>query len=284
MANETTQTTLAGLMETIQADAIAAFRTRAALLTACSGQDAMGAKTVQFGSTAVPAASSQHTESGQITKVAVTVAAVTVTPKPFPVWVKATIESLRAGGNVQRAIGNALGGGVARGLDTEITGLYSSFTNTVGTAAAALTVKNLMQASAIIDSIGYVGEKVVVLHPGQYVDIMDAMLGKFTPARNDQIVSAGFMGNAFGWEWYVSPWVAVDGSDDATGAMYIKEAIAAAWDSGPGGNELVYIDSAFDAEYLSRDVAAWSNMDAALLNDGAGVGIISDVADSISSI
>ena len=135
---------------------------------------------------------------------------------------------------VQEASSMELGATFASHVDTTLTGHFSSLTGgTVGTAGSALTWNNVFDAHAILHAASVPGPYFCVLHTYQYLDLVKEVVtnssGSFqrSQAFNDTIIQRYFVNSLMGDVVFaVTGNVSVDGSDDATGAMYGRQAIA----------------------------------------------------------
>lgn len=287
---DTDRTSMAGALVTINASAVAEMKETSALISACNFIDIKGTDTIKWYVRTRSAAASAHTAGGAVTAKTVSLVGVDANPKAFPFRVTVDQELIDRGGEfVQHEIGAAAGESIAAGIDESITALYDDWANSVGSAGASLTLQKILYAKGKLLQTGYKGEIVVVLHPGQILDLNLESLGKFTPASNEEIMSGGFLGRMFGLSWFMSESVAVDGDDDAFGAMYFRRGgIGVAVDSGVDGMNLVKSGSAFVPGTLQQDIAFWSNMEAVRLYDDAlanvtsaqeaGLQIVSDVS------
>lgn len=126
-----------------------------------------------------------------------------------------------------------LGSGVAKRQDQDITALFTSFATEKGPGAAAeLTPSHIFQAVASLRSNNVSGEIVAVLHPAQVYAIQSALTNSFIPQSSAAVAEAvmrnGFVGELAGVQVFQSTSVQVDGSGDAIGAVFARDAIALA--------------------------------------------------------
>lgn len=69
--------------------------------------------------------------------------------------------------DVAAAIGRQIGDAMAKKVDEELAGLFSGFSNTVGSGAAEITIEDIFKAAAILRANQAPGPYVAVLHPYQ---------------------------------------------------------------------------------------------------------------------
>jgi hypothetical protein len=124
-----------------------------------------------------------------------------------------------------------LGNAMAEKVDKDLLNRFASFSTQKGTANASLTLANCAAALAVIRTNKAIGAAYAVLHPYQWHDIW-VLLG--APATN-----MAFLGEAAnaamkdyyvvrhtGMDWFTSANITVDSSDDATGGVFTRDAIA----------------------------------------------------------
>lgn len=126
-----------------------------------------------------------------------------------------------------------LGQAISTKIDTDLLGLFSSFTEGLGTANTSLTLDDIAGAVSILrtTSKGQGGPIYVVLHPYQWYDIWNE-LG--TPAATyafqgdvaNEALRMAFVGNWLGAAWFQSANIDINDDDDAYGAVFKREAIA----------------------------------------------------------
>ena len=266
-----TVSTLGGLQEQIVSDSVALFRLNSSLVNAVYNQQAQNANTVQFSTRAVPSAvSSVHVEDADVSITTVTVDAVDATMGEWPILARASKLSLAAPG----ASLKIAEGGLARTVDTEIAILCSGFTNTSASAtgSADITVSNFFETAAELDAIGYVGQKVAIMHPISWSKIGEALLSLTSGVEGaaKAFFNTGFVGNIAGVEIFVSPWVQNDsGNNYYLGGMYFKEALGFGFRS-----PLIEIDSNFNLNKIAVETLGVATFVVKELTDGAGLRLL----------
>lgn len=130
-----------------------------------------------------------------------------------------------------------MGAAFAEDVDTNIASSFSSLTGgTIGTAGSALTWGNITAARTRLAALKVRGPFYCALHPNQFHDLIveasqngnsSAFVG--APRFQDRLVASDLYLTsvmALGVTFVVDANIAVDGSDDATGAMYAPSALA----------------------------------------------------------
>lgn len=126
-----------------------------------------------------------------------------------------------------------LGGAFANDVDERVATNFTSLTaGTVGSAGSALTWANIMSARAVLQTAKVPGPYYCALHPYGWLDLVNAATtsgNRIMPAEQFQtaLVNSYFVSTLIGGVTFViTPSIAVDASDDATGAMYAPLAMA----------------------------------------------------------
>lgn len=135
---------------------------------------------------------------------------------------------------VSQATSLELGNAFSNHVDTTLAGHFSSLTGgTVGSAGSALTWNNILDAHAIMHAAGVPAPYYCVIHTYQYLDLVKEIATSSTPSFQDapqfrdRMINSYFMNTLLGDVIFaVTGNVSVDGSDDATGAMYSPLALA----------------------------------------------------------
>jgi len=203
MANEikTTTTTDAGLVERVQADAIAYLRMESRLFGWITGKEAMNAGSVQYPvpdtpSGVIGALSLTPAEADQFTSTAHNAASRVVTLGNL-YWQTTVSElDLRSGTYTEQGIARDAAGYVAGLIDRKICGQFSNFTQTV--SGMTFAVSDLISARGKLENTGFTGNVVCVLGSTEFGELMnDVITNKYTFAKNDEIISRGYQGRLF---------------------------------------------------------------------------------------
>jgi hypothetical protein len=119
-------------------------------------------------------------------------------------------------------------------LNTDLNGLFSGFSNGLSAAGAALTLLNVGAGRARVMGNSEPGPPplFVVLHPFQAWDVYSALVATSSGLASDSIfgVSADvvkeyMISRLWGMGWFEDGTISIDGSDDAYGAVFSKEAL-----------------------------------------------------------
>jgi len=134
--------------------------------------------------------------------------------------------------NVMRDASEQLGSAFADNIDADIVALFGSLTGgTVGTAGNPLTWTMISNASAILSARKANGRVFCVLHPYQFADLVTSATTTGHAIANAVNVyneldgvyfTSGVVANT---TFVVTNAIPIDASDDATGAMYVSNAI-----------------------------------------------------------
>lgn len=125
-----------------------------------------------------------------------------------------------------------LGIGLAQKIEIDLLGNFSSLTGgTVGAAGSVLTWGHVLAAQSRLRAANAPMPYTCVLHPYQYHDLATTISVANTtqvnaPNMQDALVRNFFMGGAYGIDFYVTSNISIDGSDDAYGALFARDAMA----------------------------------------------------------
>jgi len=275
MAGETTITTLAGLQDILLAQSVAKFQTRSTLFNAVYTQAAQNETTVRFNTEAVPyTAALQATEGGAVAIEAVTIGAQDATLGTYPSLATVSKLSWPSPGAVN-SVTNTLAGKLARTTDTLLTKLFTSASfssaSLSSSLSASITLDYIFDASAHLDAEGYIGEKILVLHPKSWIKVAKEILSLAGGSYNvgAEILRTGYIASVAGISIYVSPWVGTVLAAGATYAynnlMFIREAIGLGY-----RDPLIDITWAPNLRYNTMDVLGVSYQVVKVLTANAG--------------
>lgn len=127
-----------------------------------------------------------------------------------------------------------MGAGMAAKIDTDLLGVFASFTTDKGTGAGQLaTIATVAAGISVLQARQALNDGVinVVLHPYSWFNIFK-QLGQ--PVANaaflgdlaNQALKDYFVGNWLGVRWFTSAGISVDGSGDAVNGIFTQSAIA----------------------------------------------------------
>ena len=135
--------------------------------------------------------------------------------------------------NVRADAALELGAAFGTYVDTQIATNYSSLTGgTIGSAGGTITWADLVSARAMMHALKVPGPYYCSLHPYQWMYLVKSAITSGSeianaPGFQDNTASNYFVATLLGGVIFVvTPAIAVDASDDATGAMYSPLALA----------------------------------------------------------
>ena len=168
-------------------------------------------------------------------------------------------------------VGEEQGNSIATKIDTDLAALFASFTASVGTTNTAITVDNYLAAIAGLNTnLVPQNDRVAVLSPGQYTDLLKAanVLNQFATTGT---MSTGVLPVLFGIQVRMSQLLAKTGgsSVDAIGAVYQRTAIG----FGQAGTLKVDVQRA-PAIYAATDIATACYYGVGLIDAARGVKIV----------
>lgn len=153
---------------------------------------------------------------------------------PAEIAAQAILTDRRIETDPQGARGDAtteLAGAMSDKIETDLVTLFQSFTTSKGAGAGnAATLTSYANSIAVLRNAKARGPFAVVNHPYHWLDIW-IEIGKPTTsvvASNvaNQALSDYFVANLINAQWYQHALIPVDGSDDASSAVFNREALA----------------------------------------------------------
>ena len=174
------------------------------------------------------------------------------------------------------AMGTLLGNAIATKMDTDLLALFSGFSGALGAAGQEITVADLFKAAATLRSNKVTGSMAAVVHPFQAYQLKANLTNTFAnPNGGDlqnEAMRNGYVGTIAGINVYESANVAIDGSDDAKGAVFAPEALMIAM------KRDFNIAPQRDESLRAFELNATAVYGVAELDDAFGVEILSDAA------
>jgi len=127
--------------------------------------------------------------------------------------------------NAAQDAAQELGGALATKIDTDLVALFTGFGTGKAAAGSALTIANCAAAISVLRNQKSPNPLYFVLHPYGWHDVW-VELGQ--PAANqaflgdiaNQALRSFFVGAFLAANWFTSANIAIDGSDDAVGAVF----------------------------------------------------------------
>lgn len=178
--------------------------------------------------------------------------------------------------DVAAAIGRQIGEGMAVKVDTDLAGLFSGFSNTVGSGAAEITIEDIFKAAATLRNNNAPGPYVAVLHPYQAFQLKKqltnagATMSHSLSDVGNQALLDGFVGRIAGIDIFESTVVTGDSAGAFVGAAMSSDAIAYMV------KRDMRIEEQRDASLRATEYVGSMAYGVSELFDAYGVGIIGD--------
>jgi N4-gp56 family major capsid protein len=216
------------------------------------------------------------TEGTDMSSTTVSTSSVEVTVGEVGAQVVLTDLAAMGAGNPADELGTVLGNAIATKIDTDLIGLFTGFSAGFGAAAAELAVSDLFKAAATLRANKVTGSMAAVVHPFQAYQLKAGLTNTFAnPNGGDlqnEAMRNGYVGSIAGIDVYESANVAIDGNDDAIGAVFAPEALAIALKSD------FNLEVQRDASLRANELNATAVYGVAELDDSFGVKITADAA------
>lgn len=154
----------------------------------------------------------------------------TITPATYGSQVLLTQRRIKSDpANAQAEAGRYLGETAAAHIDTNLAGLFASFTGgTVGSAGGTLSWDNILRAQAYLRSNKVFGRYTVILHPVQWYHLTSGTAGVPTfidnPALKESIINGFYQASFSNMDFFADANIA--SGTAAVAGMFAKPAIA----------------------------------------------------------
>ena len=172
------------------------------------------------------------TEGTDMSSSTVSTSGVTVTVGEVGAQVLLTDMAAMGAGNPAQELGTVLGNSIATKMDKDIIALFDGFSTSLGGAGTEITVADLFKAAATLRNAKATGPVYAVVHPYHAYQLSANLTNTFAnPNGGDlqnEAMRNGFVGSIGGIEVYQSANITADGSDDAKGAVFTREAMCIA--------------------------------------------------------
>jgi len=179
--------------------------------------------------------------------------------------------------DVSAAIGRQLGDAMAKKVDTDLAGLFSGFSNSVGTAETEITVDDIFKAAATLRNNNAPGPYYCFLHPYQAFQLKKLLAGNGnTPMNNHDLANealrSGFVGQLAGAQIFETTVITGDNSAGAgfDGAMISSDAL------GYMVKRNMRIEEQRDASLRSTEIVGTMAYGVSEIFDAYGVRIIAE--------
>ena len=274
MANETTSSTLSELYTNVIQEAIFTFQETSVmrpLVTtyAINGQG----KTVQvpvYGAISASAVA----EGTDLANTAVDPTAVDITASEIGVMTTLTdLGRDSASRNVGADIGKLFGDGLAKKVDSDLAGLFASFSTDVGAAGAELTPELLFKAQATLRALNIPAPYYAVFNPKACFNLKKVLTaGGYSLLSahaisdvGNQALKDGFVGRVAGIDVFENANIAIDGNDDSVGAVFHPASIGLAMKSD------LKIETQRDASIRGTEIVASMTVGQGIVKNDYGV-------------
>ena len=172
------------------------------------------------------------TEGTDMSSSTVSTSSVTITVGEVGAQVVLTDVAAMGAGNPAEELGTVLGNSIATKIDTDLIALFDGFSTALGGAGTEITVADIFKAAATLRNNKAQGDIFAVVHPFQAYQLKANLTNTFAnpnggAAQTTAMVNS-YVGTIAGVDIYESSNITVDGSDDAKGAVFSREALAIA--------------------------------------------------------
>jgi len=170
------------------------------------------------------------TEGTDMTSTTVSTSSVTISIAEVGAQVVLTDIAAMGAGNPAVELGTVLGNAIATKMDKDLMALFAGFSTGRGGAGTEITVAELFKAAATLRAANAQGDVFAVIHPFQAYQLKANLTNTFAnpnggDAQNAAMQNA-FVGTIAGIDIFESTNMNVDGSDDAIGGVFSREALA----------------------------------------------------------
>ena len=281
MANETTSSTLSELYTNITQEAIFTFQETSVMRPLVTLYPLMGSgKTAEV--PVYPAISAAAvSEATDLSNTAVNPTSATITASEIGVMTTLTdLGANSASRNVGADIGKLFGEAIAKKVDTDLCGLFSSFTtNTGGAAGTELTADLLFKAQAQLRTLSVPAPYYGVFHPKALFNLKKTLTqagysGTATAISElgNEALRNGYIGRIAGIDVFENANLAIDGSDDSVGGVFHPASIGLAM------KEDFKVETQRDASLRATEIVASIVYGKAVVKESFGVAITTDAA------
>lgn len=173
-----------------------------------------------------------------------------------------------------------LGLGMAEKIDSDLLAHFSSFAGTKGTAGSALTITNVGAAIALLRKNKARGEIAVVLHDYGWHDIWVALGQPVVTAAflgelaNEALRNYG-VGRMLGGTFYTDNNISIDASDDAIGAVFVRDAI------GFDTRKAITLEPQRDASKRATEINLTAGYASGVVHTDHGVQLLHDATEPV---
>jgi N4-gp56 family major capsid protein len=279
MANETTSSTLDELFENITQEAIFTFQETSVMRPLVTTYPITGSgKTISV--PVYPAVTANAVnEATDLSNTAINPTEATITASE--VGVMTTLTDLgrdSASRNVGADIGQLFGNAIAKKVDTDLAGLFVSFTtNEVGAAATELDADLIFKAVAKLRMLNVPAPYYGVFHPRAVYNLKKTLTqaGYNTSANaisdiGNEILRNNFIGTVAGVQIFENANITPDANDDAYGAVFHPASLGLAL------KEDFKVETQRDASLRATEIVASITYGKGAIKESYGCAVITD--------
>lgn len=176
--------------------------------------------------------------------------------------------------NVIADLGKLFGEAIAKRHDRALTGLFSSFTSSIGAAQDEIEVKDLFEAYATLKANAVPGPYFGVFNPKAIYNVKKTLTNTFVnpnPANVvNQAMTEGFIGRIAGIDIFESSNVVEDSATGVTNAVFSRDAL------GLAVAQNINIETQRDASLRAEEVVASTRYGVSVLHNSYGIKVLGD--------
>jgi len=281
MANETTSSTLSELYTNITQEAIFTFQETSVMRPLVTLYPLMGSGKVAEVPVYPAISAAAVNEATDLSNTAVNPTSATITASEIGVMTTLTdLGASSASRNVGADIGKLFGEAIAKKVDTDLCGLFSSFTtNTGGAAGTELTADLLFKAQAQLRTLSVPAPYYGVFHPKALFNLKKTLTqagysGTATAISEigNEALRNGYIGRIAGIDVFENANLSIDGSDDSVGGVFHPASIGLAM------KEDFKVETQRDASLRATEIVASIVYGKAVVKESFGAAITTDAA------
>ena len=281
MANETTSSTLSELYTNITQEAIFTFQETSVMRPLVTLYPLMGSGKVAEVPVYPAISAAAVNEATDLSNTAVNPTSATITASEVGVMTTLTdLGANSASRNVGADIGKLFGEAIAKKVDTDLVGLFSSFTtNTAGAAGTELTADLLFKAQAQLRTLSVPAPYYAVFHPKALFNLKKTLTqaGYGTSAYaiseiGNEALRNGYIGRIAGIDVFENANLSIDASDDSVGGVFHPASIGLAM------KEDFKVETQRDASLRATEIVASIVYGKAVVKESFGVAVTTDAA------
>ena len=281
MANETTSSTLSELYTNITQEAIFTFQETSVMRPLVTLYPLMGSGKVAEVPVYPAISAAAVNEATDLSNTAVNPTSATITASEVGVMTTLTdLGANSASRNVGADIGKLFGEAIAKKVDTDLVGLFSSFTtNTAGAAGTELTADLLFKAQAQLRTLSVPAPYYAVFHPKALFNLKKTLTqagysGTATAISEigNEALRNGYIGRIAGIDVFENANLSIDASDDSVGGVFHPQSIGLAM------KEDFKVETQRDASLRATEIVASIVYGKAVVKESFGVAVTTDAA------